>query len=93
MQRFWRRDRLKPRKRFQHRKLNHYSINTVVAIAYRVNNEKCRQFLELYHRAIVGLQLRLSGSNYYIPSIMEGGEYLSLARVYSPPLELDFEDG
>jgi hypothetical protein len=36
---------------------------------------------------MLGLHVRLVGMNYYIPSIIEGHEFVAFARLFSPPLE------
>jgi len=77
---------------YKHKKLKFYNLNTVVAIAYRVNNARCREFLEYYHRVMLGLRVRLVGMNYYIPSIIEGHEFVAFARLFSPPLEYEEDE-
>lgn len=73
-------------------KLMHYNLNTVAAIAYRINNDACKKFLDSYHRVLYGLHLRTAGANYFIPSCPEPGEFLFYADKNCPPYQLDFED-
>ena len=80
------------RYKYRRAKLMHYNLNTVVAIAFRVNNDACKKFLESYHRVITGLHMRLVGPNYYIPSSLSSGEFLYYANRNCPPYLLDFED-
>lgn len=79
-------------KKYRRTELTHYNLNTVVAIAYRINNAACKKFLDSYHRVISGLHLRLVGTNYYIPSSLSPGEFLYYANKNCPPYLLDFED-
>lgn len=79
-------------KKYRRTKLTHYNLNTVVAIAYRINNAACKKFLDGYHRVINGLHIRLAGTNYYIPSSLSPGEFLYYANRNCPPYLLDFEN-
>jgi len=91
--RFWsRRGKEESRYKGQHLKLRKYNMNTVAAVAYRVNNESCKYFLSLYHRALRGMQLRLSGANYYVPTEMTIGEFAGLVSAHMPHLEIDCDD-
>lgn len=80
------------RHKYRRAKLKHYNLNTVVAIAYRINNEKCKTFLDHYHRVIFGLHHRIAGPNYFIPSCLSPGEFLYYADRFCPPYRIDFED-
>lgn len=79
-------------KPYGHNNIRHYNLNTAVAIAYRVNNQKCKEFLKLYHGVMMGLCMRLVGANYYIPTILEWHEFLADAKLYTPPLDLGVMD-
>ena len=78
--------------KYRRAKLMHYNLNTVVAIAFRINNDSCKKFLDSYHRIIAGLRIRLAGANYFIPSCLTSGEFLYYANKYRPPDPLNFED-
>lgn len=86
------RHRYGARKKNCHRELWHYNLNTVVAIAYRVNNKQCRIFLSAYHKVLKGLHMRVSGTNFIIPTIAEDHEFLYYANRFCPPLDIDYED-
>lgn len=77
------------RKFYQHRNKDHYNLNTVVAIAYRINNKSCQKFLEYYHRVIYGLHLRIAGPNYQIPTPIAAYEFQNYANRFAPHLLTD----
>ena len=79
-------------KKRQHYKSMHYNLNTAVAIAYRVNNLACRKFLHSYSLFIYNLQLKLSGPNYFIPTVLTETEFRSFTE-HLIPYNLDHEDG
>jgi len=80
------------RHKYRRFKLMHYNLNSVVALAYRINNDACKRFLDDYHRVIFGLHIRISGTNYLIPSCISPGEFLYHAQKNCPPYDIDFED-
>ncbi len=82
----------KARHKYRRRKLMHYDLNTVVAIAYRVNNDKCKKFLDSYHRIIYGLHLRIAGPNYLIPSCLSPGDFIAYANRNCPNYETYLAD-
>ena len=71
----------KPRER---RLLKHYNLNTVAAIAYRINNNACREFLGYYHRVLLSLHQRIAGPNYQIPMALTAHEFQAFANRYTP---------
>ena len=58
-----------------HYKITYYNLNAAVGVAFRVNNAKCRAFLEDYHRSLLSMRFQMSGSNSYIPSVMTPEEF------------------
>ena len=80
-------------KPYQHFVLDHYNLNTVIALAYRINNSECKKFLDSYHRVIYSMHLRLTGTNYFIPSTMTMDEFHYYAHNFCTSYDLDFEDG
>lgn len=71
----------KPRER---RLLKRYNLNTVVAIAYQINNDACREFLGYYHRVLLSLHLRIAGPNYQVPTVLTAREFKAFANRYTP---------
>ena len=69
--------RINPRdhRKYQHYQTTHYNLNIAAALAYRINNLACKKFLHSYHLYIYNLQLRLSGPNYSIPTVLTGKEF------------------
>lgn len=80
------------RRPYQHRYLNHYNLNTVVAIAYRINNPTCKLFLESYHRMLLGLHLRVVGPHYQVPLAIANYEFQAYTNRYTPYLMTDLLD-
>ena len=80
------------RKPHEHRYLKHYNLNTIVAIAYRINNKSCREFLENYHRVLLRLHLRIVGPTYQILTILAAYEFQAYANLYTPHLITDLLD-
>lgn len=80
-------------KKYQRFKLTHFNLNTVVALAYRINNNECKKFLDSYHRVIYSMHLRLTGTNYFIPSTMTMDEFHYYAQHFCTTYDLDHEDG
>ena len=78
--------------RYRHATITHYNLNTVIALAYRINNDACRRFLDSYHRAIHSLHMRISGANYYIPTTITETEFKYYAQKYCYPYQLNHED-
>ena len=80
------------RPKYHRVKLIHYNLNTVVAIAYRINNTSCKAFLDDYHSVINSLHLRISGPNYFIPATITESEFRHYAQNYCTPHDLEYED-
>ena len=72
------------RRFYEHRSLKHYNLNTVAAIAYRINNSSCREFLGYYHRVLLSLHQRIAGPNYQIPIVLTAHEFQAFANRYTP---------